>query len=89
MNVNCYHANNSQIALGMLKLHEEALLAADNSAQIFNILSTIPSKIDDVDVLLEAMRDAGSSVTDVIVEDNRRRQVSGVDINFKSLGSLF
>ena len=32
------------VALGLLKLHEEELLAADNSASIFNILSTIPCR---------------------------------------------
>ncbi len=56
-------------------MNESALLAADNSAEIFNILSTLPGKLDDVDALLEAMGDVGGAVTDVIIEDNRRRQV--------------
>ncbi len=64
-----------QAALGMLKMHEESLLSADNSASIFNLLSTLPSKVDDVEALLEAMGEVGASVTDVIIEDNRRRQV--------------
>ncbi len=59
----------------MLKMHEESLLSADNSASIFNLLSTLPSKVDDVEALLEAMGEVGASVTDVIIEDNRRRQV--------------
>ena len=33
-----------QVAIAMLKLHEDELLKADNSAEIFNILSTIPSR---------------------------------------------
>ena len=65
-----------QAALGMLKLHQEKILKAENSAEIFNILSTIPSKIDDVDALFEAMDEVAGNVTDVIIEDNRRRQVA-------------
>jgi hypothetical protein len=41
-----------QIAVGMMSLHEEELLEADNSADIFNILSTLPSKMDDIDKLV-------------------------------------
>jgi hypothetical protein len=33
-----------QIAVGMMSLHEEELLDAENSADIFNILSTLPAK---------------------------------------------
>ncbi len=58
----------------MLKLHESSLLSADNSAAIFNQLSTLPSRLDDLDALLRAMDEVGAAVTDVIVEDNRRRQ---------------
>ena len=33
-----------QVAIGLLKMYEEELLAADNAAAIFNILSTIPAR---------------------------------------------
>ena len=52
------------------------LLEAENSADIFNILSTLPSKMDDVDALLEAMENVAGTVTDVIIDDNRRRHIS-------------
>lgn len=65
-----------QIAIGMISLHEEELLEAENSADIFNILSTLPSKMDDVDALLEAMENVAGTVTDVIIDDNRRRHIS-------------
>ena len=66
-----------QTALGMFKVREEEIVSADNSAAIFNILSTLPAKLSDVDGLLKAMDlVAGTVVTDVIIEDNRRRQVA-------------
>ena len=37
----------------MISLKEKELLGADNSAKIFNILSTLPSSLDDVDTLLK------------------------------------
>ena len=33
-----------QVAVGLLKMYQDELLAADNAAAIFNILSTIPSR---------------------------------------------
>ena len=33
-----------QAAIAMLKLHEDELLKADNAAEIFNVLSTIPAR---------------------------------------------
>lgn len=60
----------------MLKLHEPELLNASNSAEIFNLLSTLPGKVTDVDTLFEVMEDVAGNVTDVIIEDNRRRQVA-------------
>jgi len=60
----------------MISLHEEELLEAENSADIFNILSTLPAKMDDVDALVGAMDNVAGTLTDVIVDDNRRRHVS-------------
>ena len=39
----------------MMYLKNKELLAVDNSAQIFNILSTLPASLDDVDVLLKVV----------------------------------
>ena len=33
-----------QVAIGLLKMYEDELLSADNSAEIFNTLSTIPAR---------------------------------------------
>ena len=65
-----------QIALGMLKLYEDDLLKSENSAEIFNFLSTLPNRMDDIDKLMKGMEEVGNSVTDIIIEDNRRRQVA-------------
>ena len=66
-----------QTALGMFKVREQEIISADNSAAIFNVLSTLPAKLFDVDGLFKAMDHvAGTVVTDVIIEDNRRRQVA-------------
>jgi hypothetical protein len=59
----------------MLKMHEKEIVSADNSASIFNFLSTLPGRMFDLDGLFGAMEEAGGTVlTDVIIEDNRRRQ---------------
>ncbi|KAJ8037117.1 Small G protein signaling modulator 3-like [Holothuria leucospilota] len=42
-----------QITLAMLKLKEEELLQLDNSAQIFNALSDMPSEVEDVEKLIQ------------------------------------
>ena len=64
----------------MLKLNEAELLACDNSASIFNLLSSLPGRLEDADALLSAVADGetAAAVTDIIVEDNRRRQVPHV-----------
>lgn len=48
-----------QLTLGMLKLKEPQLKGLENSAQIFNSLSDIPSSIDDVDALFEISMEVG------------------------------
>ena len=66
----------------------QELLKSDNAAEIFNVLSTLPAGLTDVEDFLmlwvlqaeeggssSSTLDA-SSVTDIIIEDNRRRHVS-------------
>ena len=50
----------------MIYLKNKELTAADNSAQIFNILSTLPSSLTDVDTLLKVQYVAYTSVSQVI-----------------------
>lgn len=42
-----------QISLGMLKMKETHIKELENSAEIFNVLSSIPVEIDDVEQLME------------------------------------
>ena len=44
-----------QTSIAMIYLKNKELLAVDNSAQIFNILSTLPASLDDVDILLKVV----------------------------------
>ena len=46
----------------MIYLKNKELLAVDNSAQIFNILSTLPASLDDVDVLLKVVFNSSCTV---------------------------
>ncbi|XP_068108135.1 small G protein signaling modulator 3 isoform X3 [Hyperolius riggenbachi] len=65
-----------QTTLGMLKIKEEELIQSENSASIFNTLSDIPSQIDEPDVLLrEAMMIAGT-LTDIMIEAQRRKHLA-------------
>ena len=50
----------------MIYLKNKELTAADNSAQIFNILSTLPSSLTDVDTLLKVQYVAYISISHVI-----------------------
>ena len=66
-----------QIALAMLKMAEDDLEKATSSADIFNILSLIPNKVDDVDELLCSARDHfGSEITVNTIEELRRKHLS-------------
>ena len=68
-----------RISLGMLKLAEDDVLKATNSADIFNILTALPSKVDDVDILLEtANAVCGDEVTRQSVETLRRKHLSKI-----------
>ncbi|KAG8436337.1 hypothetical protein GDO86_007438 [Hymenochirus boettgeri] len=65
-----------QSTLGMLKMKEEELIQSENSASIFNTLSDIPSQIEDADVLLrEAMLISGT-LTEVMIEAQRRKHLA-------------
>ncbi|KAM4722011.1 small G protein signaling modulator 3 isoform 1-T3 [Rhinophrynus dorsalis] len=65
-----------QTTLGMLKMKEEELIQSENSASIFNTLSDIPSQIEEADVLLrEAMFIAGT-LTEVMIEAQRRKHLA-------------
>ncbi|KAM8930676.1 small G protein signaling modulator 3 [Pelodytes ibericus] len=65
-----------QTTLGMLKMKEEELIQSENSASIFNTLSDIPSQIEDADILLrEAMMIAGT-LTEVMIEAQRRKHLA-------------
>ena len=76
-----------QTALAMLKLSEAKFEedggggegggeTLDNSAAVFNLLSTLPALAVDVDALMDAMVEVGATVTDQVVDENRRRQVA-------------
>ena len=62
-----------QITLAMLKLSEAAIVAANNSSEIFTILSEIPSTICDIDVLIEMSIRIASSVSKTHVDMVRRK----------------
>ncbi|KAM9324878.1 small G protein signaling modulator 3 [Gastrophryne carolinensis] len=65
-----------QTTLGMLKMKEEELIQSENSASIFNTLSDIPSQIEEPDVLLrEAMLISGT-LTEVMIEAQRRKHLA-------------
>ncbi|XP_014255014.1 small G protein signaling modulator 3 homolog [Cimex lectularius] len=65
-----------QITLGMLKIKEPTLKELENSAQIFNCLASIPGEIDDVEQLLQVSLEVGSTLTDMIIDTQRRRHLA-------------
>ncbi|XP_047143311.2 small G protein signaling modulator 3 isoform X1 [Hydra vulgaris] len=62
-----------KITLGMMKFKEKALLAVENSAQIFNMMSNLPGEIVDVDLLLEYSKKAAASLTQIILDTHRKK----------------
>lgn len=44
-----------KITLGMLKINEQSLQQLQNSAEIFNSLSDIPSQLQDIESLLKVI----------------------------------
>ncbi|ESN99630.1 hypothetical protein HELRODRAFT_113708 [Helobdella robusta] len=65
-----------QMTLAMLKLKEREILALENSAQIFNVLSDIPGEVQDVDELIEIAFKQFGSLTDVCIDTQRRKHLA-------------
>ncbi|KAL3289699.1 hypothetical protein HHI36_023099 [Cryptolaemus montrouzieri] len=65
-----------QISLGMLKMKETHIKQLENSAEIFNVLSSIPVEIDDVEQLMEVSLGLTASLNDVMIETYRRRHLA-------------
>ncbi len=57
----------------MLKLSEEAIIAAQSSSQIFSILSDIPSEVYDIDLLIETSIRVASSVNKSLLDVSRKK----------------
>ena len=62
-----------QITLAMLKLNEKRLVEAQNSSQIFTLLSDLPSEICDIDLLIETSIRIASSVNKNILDVSRKK----------------
>ena len=68
-----------KVALAMLSTSEKEIVKASNSADIFNILSMLPSKVDDVDELLKVADEVcQGSVDKTAVEALRRKHLSSI-----------
>jgi len=68
-----------KVALAMLKLCEESLIKVESSAEIFSLLSALPSQLDDVDLLLQtADHLCQDSVDADVVEGLRRKHLSAI-----------
>ncbi|XP_053577267.1 small G protein signaling modulator 3 [Bombina bombina] len=65
-----------QTTLGMLKMKEEELTQSENSASIFNTLSDIPSQIDEADALLREAMIISGTLTEVMIEAQRRKHLA-------------
>ncbi|XP_063711051.1 small G protein signaling modulator 3-like [Symsagittifera roscoffensis] len=75
-----------QITLGLLKMNENEILEQDNTAQIFNLLSKLPEMITDVDKVLQIASKTAGSLTEVLIETQRRKQMAVVIEEHKSKG---
>ena len=68
-----------RIALAMLKLSEDLLLKVESSAEIFNLLSSLPGRLDDVEALLAASDEVcGDLVNDDLIDTLRRKHLSTI-----------
>ena len=63
-----------RVALAMLAMAEQEIIKASNSADIFNILSLLPSKVDDVEELLKLAEEVCQGSVDKEVVDGLRRK---------------
>ena len=75
-----------QITLGMLKLHQDEILQQTNTGQIFNLLAKLPDMVTDVDKLLQTSAKTAGSLTEVLIETQRRKQMTVVIEEHKSKG---
>jgi len=57
-------------------LQESDLKKMDSSAQIFNFLSDIPSKVDDIDELIAASYEVAQSLNHGLIESHRRKHLA-------------
>ena len=64
-----------QITLGLLKLNEDLILNQDNTAQIFNVLSKMPDHVTDVEAILRIANKTAGSLTEVLIDTQRRKQL--------------
>lgn len=62
-----------QITLALLKLNELAILSADSSSQIFQILTDIPGEVCDIDLLIETSIRVASSVNKNLLDASRKK----------------
>lgn len=64
------------VTLAMLKLREKDILETENSSEIFNLLSGIPSEVQDADELIQAAFQMFGSLTDVCIDVQRRKHLA-------------
>uniref|UniRef100_H2ZEX4 RUN and TBC1 domain-containing protein 3 n=1 Tax=Ciona savignyi TaxID=51511 RepID=H2ZEX4_CIOSA len=62
-----------KVAMGMLKMKEEMFGEVENSAEIFNTLSDIPSLMDDADMLLQAAQRTAGSLSQMVLDTHRKK----------------
>ena len=62
-----------RIAMGMLKLKENNLVTLDNSADVFNLLSDIPSCVEDPDLLFSNATKIVGSLSQVVLDTHRAK----------------
>ena len=57
----------------MLSLTADEICRCDNSAQLFNLISSLPGHLDDPDLLIETALNIAPSFTDVTLESLRKK----------------
>ena len=59
-----------------LMLQLDQLTECENSSQMFNVLSDLPSTIDDVDDLISASKEVAQSLKHGLIESHRRKHLA-------------
>ena len=59
-----------------LMLQLDQLTECENSSQMFNVLSDLPSTIDDVDELISASKEVAQSLKHGLIESHRRKHLA-------------